>query len=141
MNKKGYLLYELIITIVLISSLLILMPSKMMKPDIQIAEKFVENLRNDIYLTKLQSSTYVGVYRIRFNLNEQSYTITDSKNKLIKKVVYDKKIGIINQLTSSEIEIYYGTVTYPGTLFIRCGAYSARLTIKEMSGLIEVVKQ
>jgi hypothetical protein len=139
--NKGYVFYELIIIILLISSFLILIPTKMIKSDTQIAENFVENLRNDIYFTKLQSSTNTGVYRIRFYLSDHFYIIINARGTVIKKVVYDEDLGIVNQLYSSQIEIYYGTVTYPGTLYITYGDYTLRLNIKEMSGLIEVIEQ
>lgn len=138
MNKKGFILWEMVIVLLLVGMIGSLTPGFIKTSDSIRLTNFLELLNQDIAYASLQSSARLENVNVHFNIN--IYRIRTANQKTLKEVPIDERIKITN-VNNGSIQFSRGTFLFITTLLIECGDITVKVTFKEKSGVITVEKQ
>lgn len=140
MNKRGYILYEVCLVLMVVATIIIFFPAPSDHSDERILSEFVRRLESDLIYTKYHSSTTIDGFDIQFSQTSPQYSIFRSI-RLLRTVNYDERITLVDTFTNHKIRIYNGMIEKEGKIVISCGRVSFILSVLPKGGVIVVEKQ
>src|SRR5690554_3318018 len=118
MDRRGMVIGEIMIILLLVGALCSFAPSYFKSSDEQVFEKFVEMLDSDIAYVSIQSSSKLKIINVRFYVD--FYRIQSSDGTLNRRVDLNPRLKLIKP-DNSYIQFGLGVMNFTTTFRIECG--------------------